>query len=106
MDFMHDPLGDGRRFRVFNGLDDFHRDGLVIDADLSLPAVRVVRVLDPLLEWRGKPTRIRCDNGPEYVSDTMHQWARRHGIPLDCIQPGKPQQNAYIERYNRTVRYD
>jgi len=103
---MHDQLADGRTFRLFNVLDDFNREGLAMEIDLSLPAERVVRALDDLIAWRGAPTRIRSDNGPEYVSQTLQQWATRRGIVLEFIQPGKPQQNAYIERYNRTVRYD
>lgn len=106
MDFMHDQLADGRSFRLFNVLDDFNREGLIIEADLSLPAARVVRALDQLIDWRGAPAVIRCDNGPEYLSETVQQWAKGRGIHLDFIQPGQPQQNAYIERYNRTVRYD
>lgn len=106
MDFMHDQLSDGRSFRLFNVLDDFNREGLIIEADLSLPAIRVVRALDQLIEWRGVPAIIRCDNGPEYISETVQQWAKARGIRLEFIQPGQPQQNAYIERYNRTVRYD
>lgn len=106
MDFMHDALGDGRAFRLFNVLDDFNREGLVIEADLSLPAQRVIRALDQAIEWRGKPTAIRCDNGPEYISSSLLEWARKQQIRIEHIQPGKPQQNAYIERFNRTVRYD
>ena len=106
MDFMHDQLRDGRSFRLFNVLDDFNREGLAIEVDLSLPAARVVRALDQLIEWRGVPKVIRSDNGPEYISETVRQWAIRRGIRLEYIQPGKPQQNAYVERYNRTVRYD
>lgn len=79
---------------------------LAIDIDFSLPADRVVRSLDQIIEWRGKPVSIRSDNGPEYISGTLKSWAERHAIRLDFIQPGNPQQNAYIERYNRTVRYD
>lgn len=77
-----------------------------MEVDLSLPAHRVIRALDQLIEWRGAPIRVRSDNGPEYVSETLQQWAKRRGIVLEFIQPGKPKQNAYIERYNRTVRYD
>ena len=106
MDFMHDQLSDGRSYRLFNVIDDFNREALTIDIDLSLPAERVVRALDQVIEWRGKPLAIRSDNGPEYIGSTLANWAQRHGIRLDHIQPGKPQQNAYIERYNRTVRYD
>lgn len=106
MDFMHDQLGDGRSFRLFNVIDDFNREGLTIEADFSLPAPRVIRALDQIIEWRGKPKRIRSDNGPEYISDLLKTWAEKHSIMLDFIQPGNPQQNAYVERYNRTVRYD
>ena len=106
MDFMHDQLSDGRSFRLFNVLDDFNREGLGIEVDLSLPAARAIRSLDRIIEWRGKPAAIRCDNGPEYISGALQQWAENNGIKLDYIQPGNPQQNAYIERYNRTVRYD
>jgi putative transposase len=106
MDFMADRLGDGRAFRLLNVLDDFNREGLGIEADFSLPAERVVRALNQIIEWRGKPEVIRVDNGPEYISLTLMKWAELQGIVLQHIQPGKPQQNAYVERYNRTVRHE
>jgi putative transposase len=106
MDFMHDRLEDGRAFRLLNVIDDFNREGLGIEVDFSLPAERVIRALDQIIEWRGRPRVIRCDNGPEYVSAALMRWAEAKGIRLEYIQPGKPQQNAYVERYNRTVRYD
>ena len=106
MDFMHDQLADGRSIRLLNVIDDFNREGLGIEVDFSLPSERVIRTLERIIEWRGKPDRIRCDNGPEYVSAAMATWTQRHGIALDFTQPGNPQQNAYVERYNRTVRYD
>jgi putative transposase len=106
MDFMHDQLSDGRSVRLFNVIDDFNREGLCIDVDFSLPSERVTRSLDQLIEWRGKPAAIRCDNGPEYISSHILKWAEKNQIKLLHIQPGNPQQNAYIERYNRTVRYD
>ncbi|GKS69342.1 hypothetical protein W03_15830 [Nitrosomonas sp. PY1] len=106
MDFMHDQLGNGSSFRLLNILDDCNREGLGIEVDFSLFAQRVIRTLEHLIEWRGKPKRIRCDNGPEYISGVLAVWAAKNGIQLEFIQPGKPQQNAYIERYNRTVRYD
>lgn len=106
MDFMHDQLSDGRSYRLFNVIDDFNREGLAIDVDMSLPAERVKRSLDQIIEWRGKPKRIRSDNGPEYISHTLAEWAKQNGIELMFIQPGNPQQNAYVERFNRTVRYD
>ena len=106
MDFMHDQLSDGRSFRLFNVLDDFNREGLDIEVDFSLPAERVIRSLEQIIAWRGKPGVLRCDNGPEYISGALRTWAQRSGIRIQHIQPGKPQQNAYVERYNRTVRYD
>ncbi len=106
MDFMHDQLEDGRSYRLFNVIDDFNREGLGIEVDLSLPSERVIRALNQIIEWRGKPKQIRCDNGPEYISDTLTGWATKNDITIAFIQPGNPQQNAYIERYNRTVRYD
>lgn len=106
MDFMHDQLEDGRSYRLFNVIDDYNREGLGIEVDFSLPAARVVRALNQIIEWRGKPRQIRCDNGPEYISGVLAEWAEKHGINLVFIQPGNPQQNAYVERYNRTVRYD
>ena len=105
MEFMHDQLSDGRSVRLLNIIDDFNREALAIEADFSLPASRVVRTLEQLIEWKGKPVPIRCDNGPEYAGNTLIMWAERKNITLNFIQPGKPQQNAYIERYNRTVRY-
>lgn len=106
MDFMADQLGDGRSFRTLNVLDDFNREGLGIEVDISLPALRVIRTLERIIEWRGRPLAIRCDNGPENVSAALQAWASKRGIALSYIQPGKPQQNAYVERYNRTVRHE
>ena len=106
MDFMHDQLSDGRRFRTLNIIDDYNREALAIEVDFSLPTERVVRTLQQVIEWRGKPKSIRCDNGPEYISHKLDAWAEKQAIKLEFIQPGKPQQNAYVERFNRTVRYD
>jgi putative transposase len=105
MDLMHDQLSDGRCYRLFNVIDEFNREGLNIDVDFSLPAERVKRALDQAIEWRGKPRQIRCDNGPEYSSAVLARWAEDRGIELCFIQPGNPQQNTYVERYNRTVRW-
>ncbi|MCF1496260.1 IS3 family transposase [Agrobacterium vitis] len=106
MDFMADRLEDGRQFRLLNVLDDFNREGLGIEVDFSLPAERVIRSLNQIIEWRGKPFAMRVDNGPEYVSGKLMEWAETQGMALSHIQPGKPQQNAYVERYNRTVRHE
>ena len=98
MDFMSDQLVSGKTFRTFNVIDDYNREGLGIEVDLSLPALRVIRALDQVIKWRGKPAAIRCDNGPEYISQSLIDWANRNRITLIYIQPGKPTQNAYIER--------
>ena len=106
MDFMSDSLASGRSIRTFNVIDDFNRECLAIDVDLSLPSARVIRSLEQVIEWRGKPKAIRCDNGPEYISGELINWATRQQITLLYIQPGKPTQNAYIERFNRTARHE
>ena len=106
LDFMHDQLADGRTVRLLNVNDDFNRESLAIEIDFSLPAERVKRTLDRVIEWRGKPKYIRCDNGPELISHALQRWAKKKNIGINYIQPGNPQQNAYIERFNRTVRYD
>ena len=106
MDFMSDSLANGRPFRTFNVIDDFNREGLAIDVDFSMPSLRVIRSLEQIIEQRGKPKAIRCDNGPEYVSGEMVSWAKNNSIKLEYIEPGKPTQNAYVERFNRTVRHE
>jgi putative transposase len=106
MDFMSDSLETGRKFRTFNVIDDYNREGLGIEVDFSLSSARVVRSLEQIIGWRGKPAAIRCDNGPEYISQVLVDWANEHQITMLYIQPGKPTQNAYIERYNRTVRHE
>lgn len=104
VDFMHDALVCGRRFRTFNVVDDFNREALAIEIDLNIPAQRVVRVLDRIVANRGYPLKLRMDNGPELISLTLVQWAEEHGVMLEFIKPGKPTQNAFIERFNRTYR--
>jgi putative transposase len=105
VDFMHDQLSKGCSIRLFNVIDDFKREGLAIEAGYSLPALRVIRALNNLIDWRGKPTIIRCDNGPEFISHEFTKWAFGNNIQIQYIQPGNPQQNAYIERHNKTIRY-
>ncbi len=104
LDFMHDSLVNGRTIRTLNILDEFNREGLWIEVDTSIPAARVVRVLDMLALWRGYPKQLRLDNGPELISQTLANWAAEHDVALAFIQPGKPAQNAFIERFNRTYR--
>lgn len=106
MDFMSDALSDGRTFRTLNVIDDFNREALWIEVDTSLPGERVVRVLERLIDGREAPKQVRMDNGPELISQRLENWARERGIELIHIQPGKPSQNAYIERFNRTYRED
>lgn len=104
IDFMSDSLIDGRKFRLLNVLEDFNRESLAIEVDTSLPSLRVIRVLEGLIQQRGKPVNIRTDNGPEFISYLLQQWCNDHCITLQYIQPGRPMQNAYIERKNGSIR--
>ena len=106
LDFMSDSLSNGRAIRTLNVIDDYNREALWIEVDTSLPAERVIRVLENLLLWRAIPKQIRMDNGPELISKRLEVWAKEKQIELLHIQPGKPAQNAYIERFNRTFRED
>lgn len=104
IDFMSDTLWDGRRFRLLNIIDDFNREVLHIESDLSLPTVRLIRVLEYLHEFRGLPKMIRVDNGPEFISHKLDLWCREHSIEVAFIQPGKPMQNGFVERCNGNIR--
>jgi putative transposase len=104
LDFMSDALINGRRIRTANVIDDCNREGLGILVSFSLTSKRITRWLDQIAISRGYPNRIRVDNGPENISNHFHLWANKHGIIIQYIQPGKPAQNAYIERFNRTYR--
>jgi putative transposase len=106
LDFMSDSFAGGRPFRTLNILDDFNREVVWIEVDVSLPAERVIRVLETAAIGRGLPEKIRRDNGPELISGALSRWAEQRGVKLVHIQPGKPAQNAYIERFNRTFRED
>jgi putative transposase len=106
MDFMHDSLWDGRTVRLLNIIDDFNRQVLWIETDHGLPALRVIRVLEQLKASRGLPKMIRVDNGPELISTKLDLWSRENNVTLAFIQPGEPTQNAYIERFNQTLRKD
>lgn len=85
---------------------DYNREALITEVDFSLSSVRLIRVLNQLIECRGKPFAIRCGNGPEYISNNLKQWAKNNNVELWYIQPGNPQQNGYVERFNRTMRYE
>lgn len=104
LDFMSDSLWNGRTYRLLNVIDDFNRQVLSIEADTSLPSLRVIRVLERLKAERGLPQMIRCDNGPEFISRNLDQWCRDNKVLLAFIQPGEPTQNAFIERFNGSIR--
>ena len=104
MDFMHDSLVSGRKFRTFNVIDDFNREALTIEVNTSFPGEQVVRVLHSLIQFHVKPNKIRSDNGPEFISNVVKKFMEENNIEHQFIQPGKPTQNAYIERFNRSFR--
>lgn len=104
LDFMSDALGDRRRFRTFNVIDDHRREVLAIEVDLNIGSRRVIRVLDRIAEVRGYPQRLRLDNGPEFTSIAVAEWAEKNQVELEFIKPGRPMQNGFIERFNRTYR--
>lgn len=106
LDFMHDTLYCGKRFRTLNVLDEGTRECLAIEVDSSLPAERVVRTLEQLKEERGLPKQIRLDNGPELISAKLTDWCEQHDVKLAYIQPGKPQQNGFVERFNGSFRHE
>lgn len=95
MDFMSDSLDNGRKFRTFNVIDDYNREGLCVDVDFSLPSARVIRSLEQVFEWRGRPKAIRCDNGTEYVSAELEKWAENEKIILLHTQPRHLPRNGY-----------
>ena len=106
MDFMCDTLESGRRFRILNVIEDFNREALIVKPQSIFPAEHVVNALNDLVFYRGKPGQIRVDNGPEFMSQAFINWCNENNIKIKYIQPGKPVQNAYIERFNRLYRED
>ncbi len=104
MDFMSDSMTGNRKFRTFNVIDDCSREALAIEVDTSISAKRVIRTLNRIIETNGKPATIRVDNGPEFTSKDFELWAKDKGISIQYIQPGRPMQNGYIERFNRIYR--
>ncbi len=106
IDFMSDSLSNSRKFRTFNVLDDFNREVLTIEVDTSLPSARIIRSLEVIGSERDFPKYIRSDNGPEFISHCFRKFCCTHRIRHRRIEPGKPQQNSYIERFNRSYRED
>jgi putative transposase len=106
LDFMEDRLENGRRFRTLNIIDDYNREALAIEVDYSFPSAKVVDMLKRVIEWRGKPEEIRSDNGIEFIAKDFSVFCSNSGINHLRIQKGKPSQNGYIERFNRTYRED
>lgn len=104
IDFMSDSLWDGRKFRLLNIIDDFNREVLAIEVDTSIPASRVIRTLEQIRHYRGLPQMIRVDNGPEFISGKFDAWCKLNQIQLVFIQPGKPMQNGFVERFNGNIR--
>jgi putative transposase len=106
MDFMSDSLESGRRFRILNIMDDFNRKAIAAEVEFIYPSTGVIQVLKRAIEEHGVPDKIRVDNGPEFTSLEFNEWCRVQGIELQFIQPGRPMQNGFIERFNRTFRQD
>jgi putative transposase len=104
MDFVSDTLAHGRSFRVLTIIDEHTRECLALETDTSLPGLRVVRVLERLMNERGLPEEIHVDNGPEFVSRTLRNWCEQHRVLLRYIEPGRPMQNGHIESFNGRLR--
>ena len=104
LDFMSDVLTNNRKFRTFNVIDDFNRQAIAVEVAHSMPAIKVTNLLERIIVEQGKPKRVRTDNGPEFISKEFREWCAAKDIEVQYIQPGRPMQNGYIERFNRTFR--
>jgi putative transposase len=106
MDFMSDALVSGRKLRILKVVDDCTRESLAVWCDYSITGQKVTEILEQIINERGKPHQIRVDNGPEFTGKIFTGWCSKRSITIKYIQPGRPMQNAYIERLNRTFRED
>ncbi len=97
MDFMHDVLADGTKIRLLTIVDSFTRESLALEVASGFKSTDVVEVLRRLVAERGSPQRIHCDNGPEFVSLQLDQWAYWNRVKLDFSRPGRPSDNAFCE---------
>jgi len=104
MDFIQDSLWSGRKFRTLSIVDTYTRECMTVESDTSLPGFRAVRILERLADLKGLPDSIRVDNGPEFISKALDEWAYRNGVKLDFIRPGKPVENAYVESFHGRFR--
>lgn len=104
VDFMSDVLVNQRKFRTLNVIDDFNREAIAIEVAHSMPAVRVTALMEQIINEHGKPKCIRTDNGPEFISKEFHTWCECNSIKIQYTQPGRPMQNGYVERFNRSFR--
>lgn len=104
LDFVSDQLANGRRLRLLNVIDDFNSECLALVPDFCLTGLRVIRELDTIMAWRGKPAVIVSDNGTELTSNAVLRWATNHRIEWRYIAPGKPMQNALVESLNDRLR--
>ena len=106
LDFMEDRLENGRKFRTLNILDDYNREALAVEIDYSFPSTKVVEAVQQIIEWRGKPEELRSDNGTEFIAKAFVGFCENSAITHVRTQKGKPTQNGFIERFNRTYRED
>lgn len=106
MDFMSDAMENRRKFRTLNIIDDHNREALWVEASFSFPSRLVINALENVIAEKGQPKIIRTDNGPEFISGEYQRWCESKGIKQQFTQPGKPMQNGYIERFNRSFRTD
>lgn len=106
IDFMEDRLENGRKFRTLNIIDDYNREALAIDIEYSFPSIKVIEMVKRVIDWRGKPDEIRSDNGPEFIAKVFEDFCLNSAIAHIKIQKGKPTQNGFVERFNRSYRED